>query len=108
MGSFRRQKFRWWIKYRILCQKSMIRWTKEEELGLEAIRFRLKDELASIDQHPDSLGGIIALALIEFIIFATHLKRIYLDRKLLRFFRGHSHDLDVSCTMISKVKAPDL
>jgi hypothetical protein len=35
----------------------MRRWSEVEEDGLKAIRSRLKDELATIDQHPDSIGG---------------------------------------------------
>lgn len=58
----------------------MRRWNDKDEKGLEAIRHRLKDELSTIDQHPDTIG----------------------DRKLLRFLKGHDYDLDVTCDFISK------
>jgi len=58
----------------------MRRWSEVEQKGLDEIRLRLKDELATLPQHPDSVG----------------------DRKLLRFFRGHNYDADIACEMISK------
>ena len=59
----------------------MKRWSDVEQNGLDTIRSRLKEELLSVEQYPDSVG----------------------DRKLLRFFRGHKYDIDVACQMISKV-----
>jgi hypothetical protein len=35
----------------------MRRWSEVEEDGLAAIRSRLKEEIASIEQHPDTIGG---------------------------------------------------
>lgn len=58
----------------------MRRWSEHEQNGLDIIRARLGPELATVGQFPDTVG----------------------DRKLLRFLRGHGHDIDVACDMISK------
>lgn len=58
----------------------MKRWSDEEQQALDTIRSRLKDELASVDQNVEVVG----------------------DRKLLRFYRGHSQNIDKTCEMIQK------
>lgn len=49
----------------------MPRWCKKERNGIREIRERLSNELGSIPAYPEVTG----------------------DRKLVRFLRGHNHDI---------------
>ena len=57
-----------------------LRWTIEEQNELREVRERLGPLLKSRPQFPEVVG----------------------DRKLLRFLRGHNHDLNKACQMIEK------
>lgn len=50
----------------------MTRWTAEEHRLLAVLKDRLKEELAASPQYPEVVG----------------------ERKLVRFLRGHNHDVD--------------
>mmetsp|Transcript_25185 Transcript_25185/g.25395 ORF Transcript_25185/g.25395 Transcript_25185/m.25395 type:complete len:327 (+) Transcript_25185:192-1172(+) len=56
-----------------------MRWSPEETAILAQIRSRLGAKLAARPQFPEVVG----------------------DRKLLRFVRGHNHDVDKACEMIN-------
>jgi len=58
----------------------MPRWNEQETRLMEQMRERLADKFARSAQYPEVIG----------------------DRKLIRFLRGHFHDLDKACEMMEK------
>ena len=56
------------------------RWSDHETELLKAVRHRLHDKLCARPQFPEVVG----------------------DRKLIRFLRGHDHNIDKACEMIEK------
>ena len=56
------------------------RWSDHETELLKIVRERLHDKLNARPQYPEVVG----------------------DRKLIRFLRGHDHDIDKACEMIEK------
>jgi hypothetical protein len=57
----------------------MPRWSALEQQGIETVRSRLKQQLSESPQYPEVVG----------------------DRKIVRFLRGHNHDVDKVTTMMS-------
>lgn len=58
-------------------------WTAQEDELLVAVRDRLGEKLTSCPQYPEVVG----------------------DRKLIRFIRGHNHDINKVCEMVEKFLA---
>ena len=58
----------------------MNRWTLQEENLLREVRSRLRHKLESRPQYPEVVG----------------------DRKLIRFIRGHGHEIEKVCGMVEK------
>ena len=56
------------------------RWSDHETQLLKTVRERLHVKLHARPQYPEVVG----------------------DRKLIRFLRGHDHDIDRACEMIEK------
>jgi hypothetical protein len=56
----------------------MPRWNKQERYEIQTIRTRLKEQFESIPDYPEVMG----------------------DRKIVRFLRGHNHDLDKVAEMM--------
>lgn len=57
----------------------MPRWTVHEQQCIDIMKERLKDQLAASPQYPEVVG----------------------ERKMIRFLRGHGHDVDKVTTMMS-------
>jgi hypothetical protein len=57
----------------------MPRWSKEEQRHITTVRERLKDLIEASPQYPEVVG----------------------DRKIVRFLRGHSYDVDKVCLMMA-------
>jgi hypothetical protein len=57
----------------------MTRWTAQEHEALDTLKSRLKDQLAASPQYPEVVG----------------------ERKMIRFLRGHGHDVEKVCGMMA-------
>jgi len=72
------------------------RWTEKETAGIAEIRRRLGTSLAARPQFPEVYQNqrIKLLELLECNSINILSFKVVGDRKILRFLRGHNHDID--------------